>query len=66
MIGGNNRRYQPGDLWQVPGYNVRQKVDRELRPEGVLMQHRCEVLEILEIRENIIGKNSVQNLCVRG
>ena len=51
----------PGDLWQIPGRDIRQKIDRELRSEGVLMQHRGRILEVFEVGKNIIGKNAARD-----
>src|SRR2546430_4851440 len=44
---------------------IRQKISRKLGPECVLVERRCGVLEILEVRENIVGENGVQNILVR-
>ena len=65
MIGVNDRGEHPRDLWQVSRQRIRQKISRKLGPECVLVERRCGVLEILEVRENIVGENGVQNILVR-
>ncbi len=64
MIGVNDRGEHPGDLWQVSRQRIRKKINRKLGPECVLVEHRCGVLEILEVRQNIVREN-IQYILVR-
>src|ERR1700722_1643928 len=65
VIGGYDRSDQPGNLRQIPGRHVREKVHRELWSERILMQHRGRVLKIFEVGQHIVRKNSAKNGFVR-
>src|SRR3984957_1518523 len=61
VIRSQDRPYQPGYLGQIVERDIGEEVDGKLGSKGILMQHRCRILEILEIGEHIVRQTPPQN-----